>query len=127
MVGHSARLSAARRRAARVCGPLLCLALGAVLLLRWQPRAVAAAPAVYRIMPLGDSLTEGNYPGQIHSYRGYLRARLLTSGYTREMLDNIPPGKIDGFLQKPFTIRQVQSQVTEMLSIGRIRSELRLR
>ena len=35
----------------------------------------------WKIMPLGDSLTEGNYPNGHHSYRGYLRTMLLDAGY----------------------------------------------
>jgi lysophospholipase L1-like esterase len=32
-------------------------------------------------MPLGDSLTSGNYPGRVHSYRGYLEDLLREAGY----------------------------------------------
>jgi lysophospholipase L1-like esterase len=32
-------------------------------------------------MPLGDSLTSGNYPGRVHSYRGYLEELLKEAGY----------------------------------------------
>jgi hypothetical protein len=32
-------------------------------------------------MPLGDSLTSGNYPGRVHSYRGYLETLLREAGY----------------------------------------------
>ena len=35
----------------------------------------------WRIMPLGDSLTSGNYPGRVHSYRGYLEGLLRKAGY----------------------------------------------
>ena len=35
----------------------------------------------WRIMPLGDSLTSGTYPGRVHSYRGYLEALLDEAGY----------------------------------------------
>jgi len=36
----------------------------------------------WRIMPLGDSLTSGNYPGRVHSYRGYLEGLLREAGYS---------------------------------------------
>jgi lysophospholipase L1-like esterase len=36
----------------------------------------------WRIMPLGDSLTSGNYPGRVHSYRGYLEELLREAGYS---------------------------------------------
>jgi len=58
------------------------LAMGAGLLSLGWLRADTPQSTVYRIMPLGDSLTEGNYPGGIHSYRGYLRSKLLANGYT---------------------------------------------
>lgn len=76
---------AMRRSRQRVGAALAALVLLSLALL---PRAlgVSTAPTPnarpVRIMPLGDSLTEGNYPNQIHSYRGYLRARLLANGYT---------------------------------------------
>ncbi len=76
----------ARRRSEQRVG--LALAVVVLLTLALLPLAlsVATAPALetraIRIMPLGDSLTEGNYPNQIHSYRGYLRAKLLANGYT---------------------------------------------
>jgi lysophospholipase L1-like esterase len=38
-------------------------------------------PQPWRIMPLGDSLTSGNYPGRVHSYRGYLESLLRQAGY----------------------------------------------
>lgn len=41
---------------------------------------VAARP--WRIMPLGDSLTSGTYPGRVHSYRGYLETLLREAGYS---------------------------------------------
>ena len=33
-------------------------------------------------MPLGDSLTSGNFPGRVHSYRGYLETLLREAGYS---------------------------------------------
>ena len=39
------------------------------------------APGPWRIMPLGDSLTEGAYPLGFHSYRGYLEIQLREAGY----------------------------------------------
>lgn len=36
----------------------------------------------WRIMPLGDSLTSGTFPGRVHSYRGYLEGLLLAAGYS---------------------------------------------
>ncbi len=38
-------------------------------------------PGPWRIMPLGDSLTEGSYPDSHHSYRGYLEMMLRDAGY----------------------------------------------
>ena len=38
-------------------------------------------PGPWRIMPLGDSLTEGDYPDGHQSYRGYLERMLRESGY----------------------------------------------
>lgn len=38
-------------------------------------------PSPWRIMPLGDSLTEGAYPNGHHSYRGYLETQLKDAGY----------------------------------------------
>ncbi|MFC1996312.1 GDSL-type esterase/lipase family protein [Chloroflexota bacterium] len=38
-------------------------------------------PGPWRIMPLGDSLTEGGYPAGHHSYRGYLETLLHGFGY----------------------------------------------
>lgn len=39
-------------------------------------------PAAIKIMPLGDSKTEGGGGGNQQSWRGYLRARLMQDGYT---------------------------------------------
>jgi hypothetical protein len=38
-------------------------------------------PGPWRIMPLGDSLTEGMFPDGHHSYRGYLETQLREAGY----------------------------------------------
>ena len=47
------------------------------------PSATAAQPPrPWRIMPLGDSLTSGTYPGRVHSYRGYLEQMLTAAGYS---------------------------------------------
>jgi lysophospholipase L1-like esterase len=43
-----------------------------------QPTRV---PGPWRIMPLGDSLTDGFYPNGHHSYRGYLETQLRAAGY----------------------------------------------
>jgi hypothetical protein len=48
-----------------------------VLLLGLMPDAAAQV----RIMPLGNSLTQGDYPNGQHSYRGHLRKKLLDNGY----------------------------------------------
>ncbi len=36
---------------------------------------------LWRIMPMGDSLTEGDFPDGHHSYRGYLEVQLREAGY----------------------------------------------
>ncbi len=41
------------------------------------PPATPTPPDVLKIMPLGDSLTEGDFPDGAHSWRGYLRTALL--------------------------------------------------
>jgi len=38
-------------------------------------------PHLWRIMPMGDSLTEGDFPNGNHSYRGYLEVQLREAGY----------------------------------------------
>jgi len=48
----------------------------------FEKTPVYTAPNVWKIMTLGDSLTEGNYPNGINSYRGYLRAKLIANGFT---------------------------------------------
>ena len=40
---------------------------------------------------------------------------LLTSGYNLDMLDGVQPEQIDGFVQKPFTVHDVQLRVEELL------------
>ncbi len=35
----------------------------------------------WHIMPMGDSLTSGNYPNLVHSYRGYLEVMLIEAGF----------------------------------------------
>lgn len=50
------------------------------------PTATAAPtatpqPHLWRIMPMGDSLTEGDFPNGHHSYRGYLEMQLREAGY----------------------------------------------
>ena len=47
-----------------------------------QSTSTPAPTEVIRIMPLGDSLTEGAYPEGHASYRGFLRAKLIRNGYT---------------------------------------------
>ena len=71
------------RAAVAFVAALPMLAIVALSIAHDLPRPVVLAePAIWRIMPLGDSLTEGNYPGGIHSYRGYLRAKLIANDYT---------------------------------------------
>ncbi len=45
------------------------------------PLTATREPGLWRIMPLGDSLTEGMYPDGHHSYRGYLEMQLRGVGY----------------------------------------------
>jgi lysophospholipase L1-like esterase len=46
------------------------------------PTATATPqPHLWRIMPMGDSLTEGDFPNGHHSYRGYLEVQLREAGY----------------------------------------------
>jgi lysophospholipase L1-like esterase len=46
------------------------------------PTATATPqPHLWRIMPMGDSLTEGDFPDGHHSYRGYLEVQLREAGY----------------------------------------------
>jgi lysophospholipase L1-like esterase len=40
-------------------------------------------------MPLGDSLTSGNYPGRVHSYRGYLEVLLREAGYAFDFVGTL--------------------------------------
>jgi lysophospholipase L1-like esterase len=49
----------------------------------WPEPTLSPTPSrPWRIMPLGDSLTSGNYPGRVHSYRGYLEGLLRETGYS---------------------------------------------
>jgi lysophospholipase L1-like esterase len=58
-----------------------------VLLMACTSSTVSPNPSkAVRIMPLGDSLTEGQYPDGYHSYRGYLRKMLLDKGYNAEFV-----------------------------------------
>jgi lysophospholipase L1-like esterase len=54
----------------------------ATFTLSHEPTLSPAASRPWRIMPLGDSLTSGNYPGRVHSYRGYLEVLLREAGYS---------------------------------------------
>lgn len=61
---------------------ILIIITTAIIFLTPKKSVISVPLVVWKIMPLGDSLTEGNYPGGINSYRGYLRAKLITNGYT---------------------------------------------
>jgi len=58
-----------------------------IVTLQPTPNAtVPQSPRAWRIMPLGDSLTSGTYPGRVHSYRGYLEQLLRAAGYSFEFV-----------------------------------------
>jgi len=59
--------------------PVLVIILALFIL---EKTPVYTAPNIWKIMTLGDSLTEGNYPKGINSYRGYLRNKLIANGFT---------------------------------------------
>jgi len=40
---------------------------------------------------------------------------LLTSGYNMDMLEGIEPEQVDGFLKKPFDMREIQAKVEKAL------------
>lgn len=51
-----------------------------------EPTLLPTTSRPWRIMPLGDSLTSGNYPGRVHSYRGYLEGLLREAGYSFDFI-----------------------------------------